>query len=306
MARFNLNLLVGLDALLRHPTLTGAAQSINLSQPGMSITLKRLRETFGDELVRYDRGRTVYTALAEEMRPRVADLLERSWDLIDLARRFDPHSFRGTITICAPQSTLCFFYAPLVASLAISAPDVTIRAIPYPLAPGTSDRVDLFILPQWLASPDCPHRPLFVETFSCLVPPDHPESYRISEDEYLSVGHVALPAGEEELFWPEGSPARALLARRTVGVRAAHPDALRFLVVQNEMLATVPSRLAHQSSAMSITRPVAAPRALTNVVMVVQPSEKRAGEPALRWLTDEMIRLAIAYSPPELAIFPSA
>lgn len=294
---------MALDALLRHSTLTGAAQSINISQPAMSISLKRLRETFGDELVRYDRGRTVYSSLAQEMRPRVADVLERSWDLIELARRFDPQSFRGTITICAPQSTLGFVYAPLVAALAISAPDLSIRAIPYPVVPDRSDRIDLFILPRWLASPQFPCRPLFVEEFSCLVPPDHPLSDRMDEDSYLSYCHVALPAGEEELFWPEDSPARALLAKREIHARASQIEALRFLVVRNQLIATVPSRLAQQNSAMSSARPMTAPDALSKVVLVGQASPNRAGEPALRWLMDELTRLAVVLNPPGLAAY---
>jgi LysR family nod box-dependent transcriptional activator len=294
-------LLVALDAVLRHSTLTSAAQSINISQPAMSISLKRLRETFGDELVRYDRGRTVYSSLAEEMRPRVAEVLERSWDLIELARRFDPQSFRGTITLCAPQSTLGFVCAPLIAALAISAPALSIRAIAYPVAPDTADRIDLFLLPRWLASPKFPCRPLFVEEFSCLVPPDYPLSQQMDEDTYLSHCHVALPPGEEELFWPEHSPARVLLAKREVRTRASQIEALRFLVVRNELIATVPSRLAQQNSAMSSARPMNAPQALSTVVLVGQASHHRAGEPVLRWLMDELTRLAVVLNPPELA-----
>ncbi len=306
LANFNLNLLVALDALLRHPTLTGAARSINLSQPAMSITLRRLRETFGDELVRYDRARTVYSSLAEEMRPRVADILERSSDLIDLARRFDPQAFRGVVTLCAPQSTLGFVYAPLVAALAIGAPNLSIRAVSYPVAADTSDRVDLFILPQWLALPHIPCRPLFVEQFSCLVPPDHSLADRMDEDRYLSHCHVALPLGEEELFWPEGSRARALLGRRDVRARASQVEALRFLVVRNDLIATVPSRLAQRNGAMSNARPITAPDAFSHVVMVMQASGNRAGEPVLRWLMDELDRLIAAFDPPEPATFPDA
>lgn len=299
LARFNLNLLVALDAILRHSSLTGAAQSINLSQPAISITLKRLRETFGDELVRYDRKRTVYSALAEEIRPRVADVLERSWNLVELTRRFDPQSFRGIITICAPQSTLGFIYAPLIAALAVSAAGLSIRAIPYRTAPGTTDRADLSILPEWLADPALSHRHLFTEAFSCLIPPHCTLGTQMDEAAYLSHHHAALPFGEEELFWPEGSEARDLLAQRNVSARASQIEALRFLVVHNALIATVPSRLAHQNGALSTAHPMNAPRAFSQVSMVMQPSSNRAGEPALRWLMDELARLISTYDSPK-------
>ena len=305
LARFNLNLLVALDAILRHSSLTGAAQSINLSQPAMSITLKRLRETFGDELVRYDRKRTVYSALAEEIRPRVADVLERSWSLVELTRRFDPQSFRGIITICAPQSTLGFIYAPLVAALAVSAAGLSIRAVPYRTGPETTDKADLSILPEWLADPRQMRRHLFTEEFSCLVPPHHALGTRMDEETYLSLRHAALPFGEEELFWPEKSQAREMLAQREVDARASQIEALRFLVVHNGLIATVPSRLAHQNGAMCTAHPTNAPQAFDQVKMVMQPSTNRAGEPALRWLMDELARLISAYNPPELTAYLS-
>jgi LysR family nod box-dependent transcriptional activator len=301
LARFNLNSLVALDAVLRHATLTGAARSINLSQPAMSIALKRLRETFEDELVRYDRGRTTYTTLAEELRPRIADILARSWGLIELARQFDPQSFRGTITMCAAQLTLGFFYAPLIAALAMSAPNLSIRAVPYPPPHGVSDHIDLYILPQWLIAPDSPSRPLFVEVFSCLAPPNHLAGLGFDEDTYIACDHAALPPGEEELFWPPDSAARALLAKRRIHARAAQVEALRFLVVRNELVATLPMRLAHQCSAVSTAVPINAPAALTAVTLVAQAAPGRGGEPALRWLIDEIGRLTASFNPPEPA-----
>lgn len=297
LARFNLNSLVALDAVLRHATLTGAARSINLSQPAMSIALKRLRETFADELVRYDRGRTTYTMLAEELRPRIVDILARSWDLIELARKFDPQSFRGTITMCAAQSTLGFFYAPLLAALAMSAPDLTIRAVPYPPPRGLSDHIDLYILPQWLIAPDSPSRPLFVEVFSCLAP-DHLAQVDLDEDAYVACDHAALPPGEEELFWPPDSAARVLLAARRIHTRTVQVEALRFLVVRNALVATLPMRLAQQCSAVSTAVPVNAPPALTPVTLVAQAAAGRGGEPALRWLIDEIGRLTASFNPP--------
>jgi len=46
--RFDLNLLVALDALLAEQSTTRAGKRVNLSQPAMSCALARLRSYFND------------------------------------------------------------------------------------------------------------------------------------------------------------------------------------------------------------------------------------------------------------------
>jgi len=49
--RFDLNLLMALDALLRDKNVTRASERVFLSQPAMSAALNKLREYFGDPLL---------------------------------------------------------------------------------------------------------------------------------------------------------------------------------------------------------------------------------------------------------------
>ena len=57
LARIDLNLLVALHILLQEGSVSRAAERLNITQPAMSKTLGRLRETFDDPLfVRSKRG----------------------------------------------------------------------------------------------------------------------------------------------------------------------------------------------------------------------------------------------------------
>ena len=56
LRRFDLNLLVGLHALLYFRNVTRAAEHVGVSQPAMSRELRQLRQLFGDELLRLLRG----------------------------------------------------------------------------------------------------------------------------------------------------------------------------------------------------------------------------------------------------------
>src|SRR6476660_7495506 len=50
--RFDLNLLIALDALLHEKNVTRAAERVFVSQPAMSAALQKLRDYFNDPLLR--------------------------------------------------------------------------------------------------------------------------------------------------------------------------------------------------------------------------------------------------------------
>ncbi len=71
LAGFDLNLLIVLNALLRHRNITHAGNEVKLSQPAISRALSRLRQLFDNELlVRRNRSFEL-TPLAEMLAPKV-------------------------------------------------------------------------------------------------------------------------------------------------------------------------------------------------------------------------------------------
>jgi DNA-binding transcriptional LysR family regulator len=88
--RFDLNLLVTLDALLTEKNVTRAGQRMHLSQSAMSGALARLRDFFQDELL-VPMGRSmVMTPLAEDLVQPVGDILLQVQATIATKPRFDP------------------------------------------------------------------------------------------------------------------------------------------------------------------------------------------------------------------------
>ncbi|MFD6548065.1 LysR family transcriptional regulator, partial [Bacillus cereus] len=70
VANLDLNLLVSLDALLQHRSVTKAANQLGLSQPALSAALGRLRRHFDDNLL-YRVGNEYHLSpLAAELRQR--------------------------------------------------------------------------------------------------------------------------------------------------------------------------------------------------------------------------------------------
>jgi LysR family transcriptional regulator, nod-box dependent transcriptional activator len=67
--RFDLNLLIALDVLLREKNVTHAAEKVHVSQPAMSAALHKLRDFFGDPLL-------VRVGREMELTPRGLSLVE--------------------------------------------------------------------------------------------------------------------------------------------------------------------------------------------------------------------------------------
>ena len=87
---FDLNLLRVLDVLLRTRGVTRAAAELGLTQSGVSRSLKRLRDHFGDPLLVRDGRHMVPTAVARELMVPVGRLLADAQMLFVSGRGFDP------------------------------------------------------------------------------------------------------------------------------------------------------------------------------------------------------------------------
>ena len=60
---FDLNLLVAFDVLMQEQNVTKAANRLNVTQSAMSASLKRLRESFQDDILAQHGKRMIHTYL---------------------------------------------------------------------------------------------------------------------------------------------------------------------------------------------------------------------------------------------------
>src|SRR5437588_9682381 len=99
MSRPDLNLLVTLDVLLAEGSVARAAERLRLSPSAMSRALARLRVATGDPLlVRAGRG-LVPTPRAQELRDRVARLVEDAGAVLRPAETLDLGKLVRTFTL---------------------------------------------------------------------------------------------------------------------------------------------------------------------------------------------------------------
>src|SRR5689334_13771115 len=101
LRKVDLNLLVTLEALLRHQNVTRAAAELCLSQPAVSQALAHLRTYFEDELLASVGGRLVLTPLARRLIDPVRTLLAQAEGLLAERSSFDPATSNREFSLIA-------------------------------------------------------------------------------------------------------------------------------------------------------------------------------------------------------------
>ncbi len=92
LAKYDLNLLVALDALLTEKNVTHAGDRIGLSQSAMSGVLSRLRHMFKDDLLVRVGRRMELTPRAQELIDPLRECIRDVEDLISTRVTFEPDS----------------------------------------------------------------------------------------------------------------------------------------------------------------------------------------------------------------------
>jgi DNA-binding transcriptional LysR family regulator len=128
LARIDLNLLVALQRLLEEESVTKAAERLHITQPAMSKTLQRLRDTFDDPLfVRSGRGLSA-TPRAVQLKKQLPPVLASITNLM-AKDEFDPSTFEGEISVMCAEFVAVQVMPTLIKTLIKEAPLMTLRLV---------------------------------------------------------------------------------------------------------------------------------------------------------------------------------
>jgi DNA-binding transcriptional LysR family regulator len=247
---FDLNLLLVLDVLLEERSITKTAQRLGVSQPMVSISLKKLRQSLGDELFVHSGSEMVPTeralAFEEPLRNIIQDIRHR---ILEEAG-FDPER-EGGVRICLSDIGELEFVPNLIRRTQREAPGMVIRSVvlePAELARKLeSGEVDLAVgyFPDLLSS-NFQQQLLFEHRFACLARRGHPDIHdRISMEQFLSLRHLVVehPARRRDLF--ELTLDKAGLSR-SVALYLPNYVTVPFILEDSDLIATIPRPLANK------------------------------------------------------------
>lgn len=295
--KFDLNLLVALDALLAERSVSRAAQRLNLSPSATSDALARLRDYFSDDLLVQVGRRMEPTARAEGLKDAVRDLLVQMDHTISAQPAFDPARSDRVFRIYASDYTQLVFGPRLMSLVAAACCSATFDFMPQVAEPQRDlerGEADLLILPRDLMSPDHPHLPLFDEDFVCVVAADGPLARDVlTREQYLAAGHVVMrphatgPSSSHEDWFVR----RMGVPRRVVATTYGFAT-VAGLVAGTPYVATMHRSLAHLIAGTWPLKVVPCPIDIPPMTQAMQWHRARTQDPGLDWLRQIMIAAA--------------
>ena len=282
LTRFDLNLLVVLEALWAERHVGRAAERLHLSQSATSHALSRLRTAFDDQLfIRNPRG-VVPTPLTVELMPRVAAVLESVRLVASPRGPFDPGRLQATLSVAATDHAVLTVIAPALAKIQAAAPDA--GELDIVLGSGSFAEI-----PQRF---DC--QLVHKERFIGIARKGHPalikrgKKLHMDLDDFARLPHILVsPRGDTR-----GAVDDALESLgRTRKVNATCPSflAVPFMVGASQSIAVVAERIALQMQETAQLSLFELPLALPTWEVLVIRARGRANEPAVAWLTSMMI-----------------
>ncbi len=255
---FDLNLLVCFDALMRERNVSRAAEQLNISQPAMSNSLKRLRGLLDDPLLVRTTSGMEPTERALELEPLVRQSLSFAEAALSPMDHFEPATSQRVFRILVSDYVEGTLISSLVKYLQQHAPDVTLDVLTLSDASFQDlekGKIDLAInrfdeIPQSFYQ-----RSVWQDNFSCLVNSDHPLIKNNTLDEYLASSHIWVSKtgiGVATGMSQENSHKRgwvddaltALNCERKIRVFTRHYQIVPLLVDRSDLIATLPTRAA--------------------------------------------------------------
>ena len=278
----DLNLLIALDALLMHRSVTAAAQHVAMSQSAMSGVLARLREHFEDVLLVQSHRRMILTPFAETLVSPLRDILTNTSKLLDLRSCFNAAKAERRFTISCSDYVWAILITEVVQAAAAQAPGLEICYA------GTSSRfrksdIDLLIAPEGFTIENQPLEELFREEYACIAWAAHPMiEESISEKQFFELGHV-VAFSERRTFVQEWLHRRYGKVPR-VGTVAPNFTLVPLSVIGTHQLAVIPIRLARQCAGHLPLKILAPPLEIPSMIDVMQWRSYQDQDPGLLWL----------------------
>jgi DNA-binding transcriptional LysR family regulator len=293
--RNNFNLLICLDALLTERSVTRAAERLEMSQPGMSNALLRLRELTGDPLLVRSGNTLLLTDRAQALARKVRTGIDLMDDIFANEGPLDLAGATGTVTLAAADSVAIAIVPSLARTLVEAAPGVTLDV-------RGPDPDHLY---EWLSEGECDiavgHFPdlhpdlrsttLFKQPLSCItarLSSDQP----LTLEDYLRRKHVVFGSPFSPRSTLEQTIMRALEAaghERARTLRVSSVLLIPYTVLGTDYVATLPTWLCrHYASFLELSVspvPIALP-----VIDSVMVWHERTHRQALRAWVRERIR----------------
>ncbi|MBY6160347.1 LysR family transcriptional regulator [Mameliella alba] len=284
----DLNLLRVMHTMAQERSVSRTADRLGLSQPAVSNALRRLRQTFGDELYLRGKGGMTPTPRAEELARPIAEALSIIETALIGDNSFDPSRIVETITITSADAEILLHGADILSAFQRAGFRAPVQFLP--LAPGyRSDelwrnRLAIAVTTMLYAPEGLKQRKAYDEHLVCLMRSDHAAAGGLDLETYLDADHLLVaPLGGAPSGFLDAALREQGLSRNIRLITHSFGSAAE-LVRGSGLIASIPSRQAArhaQDERLTIAPlPITIPPYSTHLFW----SERFDNDPVNKWL----------------------
>ncbi|SDP41424.1 transcriptional regulator, LysR family [Rhodoferax sp. OV413] len=247
LRRLDLNLLLALDALFRHRSVTAAADELAMSPSALSHALARLREVLADDLFVRVGNAMQPTGYAERLAEPVAAGLEIFSRGLAMSGSFDPASSDRVFVLAATDYTAFAVLPRLMARMQDVAPGLGFKTVyssgresAEELASGRIDFALGYVDEAMEPTPGIESFTWLEDDYVVIASRRHPLIRGgLDLDQYLAARHVVVTPWNEATGFVDKVLDRQGLQRQ-VAVQLPSVLAAPFIVAQSALIMTVP------------------------------------------------------------------
>jgi len=251
LARIDLNLLVLFEAVLEELHVGRAAARMHISPSAVSHGLGRLRRLLNDPLfLRQPKG-VVATERARLLAAPVAEILERTRQVVENAGKFDPAKSVRRFMIGAPDGASAVLLPAVLSELRRNAPgiDLGVRNLVGQFEAALTEldqrTLDVALLPLQNVPARFVTRKLYDEDFVIVRRAGHPIGKRPTLARYSAALHLVVSVSGDPLGMIDKFLAEQGLKRRVVLTVSNFMQALA-IVAESDLVAALPRQFARR------------------------------------------------------------
>lgn len=292
LSRFDLNLLVVFDVLMKEGSVTRAAARLGRTQSAISHALSRLREQVGDPLMVKVDGRMTPSPFAQRLIEEIRPILRNLGCVVSPPQPFDPATSQRKFRLAVPD--LCpVFLSSVIERLLREAPGVTVEWLTPSCdtdAAITDGQIDLAhrggndALPEGVEVTE-------VQRFSWVTYArhDHPACANWGIESWLRWPHVQVTL-RDRVRSPVDDVCASDAWKRVVAARVPHFSAVAPLLSRTNLLATLPPVTMDASIERYGLRPLTPPVQIEPMRSRFFWSFRQTNDPGGRWLRNVVIQ----------------
>ncbi len=292
---YDLNLLAIFDMIFAERHLTKAGEILGMSQPAMSQALKRLRDTFQDQLFVRSGKELIPTTCAIRIAPQVKEIIGLAKNTFLDRGEFDPGSSSRTIRLAMSDYTEMVVMPKLFKRLREIAPKIRLES--KHLSPLDyknvleSDNLDIILGCSLQFGANVYQQSLFEDEEVVIVRDDSPVlREELTLERYVTLKHAQFQwFGDENLIDGE---LKCHNLKRDIVLEVQHEMVLPLILKDNEIVVNMPRRMAMVFKEILPLEVLDLPFQTHQYHICQYWHERNHLDPANKWLRSEIKKIA--------------